>query len=133
MAENLSSAKLDNGFDPKKTKAAIEKIMAAREKASTATGRSGAAVKALIEDHGLNKKAAGMITSVLKKDPDEVRATVGAFVLYAYAMGAFDQSDLFDDHIKIMRQVVDAVDDGKPGKGTFLKPAPIEDHAEVAH
>lgn len=132
MAENLSSAKLD-GFDPKKTKAAIEKIMAAREKASTATGEAGAKVKDLIENHGLNKKAAGMITSVLKKDPDEVRATVGAFVLYAYAMGAFDQSDLFDDHIKIMRLVVEAVDDGKPGKVTPLRPAPVEEQPATAH
>lgn len=132
MAENLSSAKLD-GFDPKKTKAAIEKIMAARETASTATGEAGAKVKALIEEYGLNKKAASIITSVCKKDPDEVRATASAIFLYAYAMGAYDQADMFDDSVKVMRQILDAVDEGKPGKVTALKPAPIEDQPATAH
>lgn len=97
-------------------KAAIRDVNKHKEAASEATGRSGKATKELCEANNWNTKAFTFVSALTKKEPAQQSEVLGAIVSYAAAMGMFDTSDMYDDHIGAMQQVVENATAGKPSK-----------------
>lgn len=95
-------------------KSAIKDINKHKETASEAAGRAGNATKNACETYNFNKKALTMVAGLAKKEPAQQLETLGAIVSYAAAMGMFDGSDMFNDHIGAMQAVVEAATAGKP-------------------
>lgn len=96
-------------------KSAIKDINRHKESASEASGRAGNATKNACETYNFNKKALTLVAGLAKKEPAQQLEVLGAVVSYAAAMGMFDGSDMFNDHIKAMQDVIDAATKGKPG------------------
>lgn len=134
MAENLSRAGGESSFDASTLKKVIKTINSAKAKATEMNGEAGALTKNACEEHNLDKTALTFISRMARKEAADAAAIVGNIVTYAHAMGMFDTSDLFQDHVKAMRQVIADVDKGKAGKGsaTVTKLAKAE-AAATAH
>jgi hypothetical protein len=95
-------------------KAAVKDINRHKETASEAAGRAGNATKNACETYNFNKKALTLVAGLAKKEPAQQLEVLGAVVSYAAGMGMFDGSDMFNDHIKAMQDVIDAATKGKP-------------------
>lgn len=115
MAENLSRSTGD-GFDKDALRSSVKTINAAKAKASELNGEAGAATKNAAEQYNFDKTALTFVAKLARKEPADAQAIIAAVVTYGHAMGFFDTSDMFQDHIHAMRAVVTAVDDGKAGK-----------------
>ena len=112
MSEKVKSK---SALNVQALKAAVRDINKHKESASEASGRAGSATKTACETYNFNKKALGLVAGLAKKEPAQQLEVLGAVVSYAAAMGMFDGSDMFNDHIKAMQDVVDAATQGKPG------------------
>lgn len=117
MAENLSRSGGEASFDAAALKKHIKSVNAAKAKATEANGEAGALTKNFVEEHNYDKTAFTFVSRLARKEDADAQAIVSAVVTYAHAMGMFDTSDLFQDHVKAMRQVIADVDKGKAGKG----------------
>ena len=117
MAENLSRSGGDASFDAATLKKVIKTINAAKAKATEMNGEAGALTKNACDEHNFDKTALTFVSRMARKEPADASAVLGNIVTYAHALGMFDSSDLFQDHVKAMRQVIADVDKGKPGKG----------------
>lgn len=118
MADNLSRSGSASSFDAAKLKKVIKTINAAKAKAIEMNGEAGARTKNACEEHNLDKTALTFVSRMARKEAADAAAIVGNIVTYAHAMGMFDTSDMFQDHVKAMRAVIDDVDKGKTGRGS---------------
>ncbi|MEY4951808.1 MAG: hypothetical protein RL299_232, partial [Pseudomonadota bacterium] len=84
-------------------KSAVRDINKHKEASSEASGRAGQATKNACETYNFNKKALGLVAGLAKKEPAQQLEVLGAVVSYAAALGMFDGSDMFNDHIKAMQ------------------------------
>lgn len=116
MAENLSRSG-DTSFDATAFKKAIKSVNAAKAKATEMNGEAGALTKNFVEEQNYDKTAFTFVSRLARKEDADAQAIVSAVVTYAHAMGMFDSSDLFQDHTKAMRAVLDKIDAGKAGSG----------------
>lgn len=134
MAENISRSGGEATFDAATLKKVVKTINAAKAKATEMNGEAGALTKNACEEHNLDKTALTFVSRLARKETADAAAILGNIVTYGHALGMFDTSDLFQDHIKAMRQVITDVDKGKPGKGaaTVAKLAG-SDAAATAH
>lgn len=117
MAEKLRSGGATS-FDAAMLKKVVKNINAAKAKATEMNGEAGALTKNACEEHNLDKTALTLVSRLARKELSDAQAIVGAIVTYAHAMGFFDTSDLFQDHVKAMRVIVEAVDKGVAGSGS---------------
>ncbi|MGN7869371.1 hypothetical protein [Paracoccus sp. 22332] len=117
MAKQLKDAP-DTSFDPKQLKKSVETINRVKAKATEMNGEAGAATKAAVDEHNFDKTALTFTSRLARKEPADAAAIAGACVAYFHAMGFFDTSDMFQDHTKVMRKIIEDVDAGKPGKGS---------------
>ena len=117
MAENLSRSSGDASFNAAALKKAIKTVNAAKAKATEMNGEAGALTKNAVEEHNFEKTAFTFVSRLARKEDADAQAIVAAVVTYAHALGMFDTSDLFQDHTKAMRAVLDKIDAGKAGSG----------------
>lgn len=97
-------------------RAAIRDVNKNKEAASEAQGRAGKKTKEVCEANNWNTKAFTFVSGLSKKEPAQQKEVLGGIVAYAAAMGMFDSSDMFDDHIGAMQQVIENATAGKPRK-----------------
>ncbi|MGA0615910.1 hypothetical protein [Paracoccus sp. KR1-242] len=131
MAENLSRSGGDASFDAASFKKHIKSVNAAKAKATEFNGEAGALTKEFVEKRNYDKSAFTFISRLARKETADAQATVAAVVTYAHAMGFFDSSDMFQDHTKAMREILDKIDAGKAGSGaaTVRKLAKAQEEA----
>jgi hypothetical protein len=115
MAKQLKDAP-DTSFDPNALRKAIKSVNAAKSKATEMNGEAGSATKTAVEEHNLDKTAFTFTSRLARKEPADAAAIAGACVAYFHAMGFFDTSDMFQDHTKVMRRIIEDIEAGKPGK-----------------
>lgn len=117
MAKQLKDAP-DTSFDPKQLKKSVETINRVKAKATEMNGEAGAATKAAVDQHNFDKTALTFTSRLARKEPADAAAIAGACLSYFWAMGFFDTADMFQDHTKVMRQIITNIDAGKPGAGS---------------
>ena len=95
----------------------MKAVNAAKAKATEMNGEAGALTKNAVEEHNFDKTAFTFVSRLARKEDADAQAIVSAVVTYAHALGMFDSSDLFQDHTKAMRAVLDKIDAGQAGRG----------------
>lgn len=114
MADKVSKATSGSkALNVSALKSAVAQINKHKEAASEASGRAGKATSEACETYNFNKKALSLVAFLAKKDAAQQKEVLGAVVSYAAAMGMFDSSDMFDNHVEAMRAVVEAATSGK--------------------
>ena len=78
-----------------------------KELASEYAGHAGKVVSGAVERWGIDKKAFGLMQALRKKPEDARAVTLRAILRYAQYEGFFDDVDLFDSTLSIMREIID--------------------------
>lgn len=115
VAKQIKDA-ADTSFDPAALRRSIKQVNAAKAKATEMNGEAGALTKNAVEEHNFDKAAFTFASRLARKEPADASAIAAATVAYLHALGMFDTSDMFQDHIKVMRKIIEDVDSGQSGK-----------------
>ena len=115
MADKLKP-NTPTAFNADALRSSVGQINKQKEKASEASGMAGKLTAEACENYGFNKKALGWVAGLAKKEADQQREVITAFLIYGHAMGMFDQVDMFDGSVAVMEQIVADAKAGKSGK-----------------
>lgn len=80
-----------------------------KQLAADYSGQHGAYLKNQIEHHGLNRRALANALSVMRLEASEQQAFIRASLDYLHKLGAFDQTDLFDDMLKTLEDIIETI------------------------
>lgn len=107
MAEKLKAEKASTGLDKAALKRCVTDINRHKEKAAEYVGLAGKATGNAVETYNFDKKALTFCAQLMRKEPAQQMATLGAIITYAEALGMLDQFDMFNDAIGAMQAVIE--------------------------
>ena len=113
MAKKPENAASTRGITPKQLRAAVEEVDSYKQKASEAAGNAGQRTGQIVEQYGLDKAAFTHARKLASQEDKKRSATVRASLEYWDKLGFFDQFDIFDSTIDVMRNIVKRFDDMK--------------------
>ncbi len=119
MAEKLKAATATTGLDKAALKRCVADINKHKEKAAEYVGLAGKATGNAVETYNFDKKALTFCAQLMRKEPAQQMATLGAIITYAEALGMLDQFDMFNDAIGAMQAVIEraTADQKQPAPG----------------
>lgn len=106
MAEKLKASEAKTGLNKDALKRCVSDINRHKEKAAEYVGLAGKATSNAVETYNFDKKALTFCAQLMRKEPEQQLATLGAIITYAEALGMFSQMDMFNDAIGAMRAVI---------------------------
>lgn len=108
MADKLKPAAAKaGGLNKEALKRCVFDINKHKEKAGEYIGLAGKATGNAVETYNFDKKALTFVANLMRKEPAQQLATLGAIITYAEALGMFAQMDMFNDAIPAMQAVID--------------------------
>lgn len=107
MADKLKATKASSGLDKAALKRCVTDINKHKEKAAEYVGLAGKATSNAVETYNFDKKALTFCAQLMRKEPAQQMATLGAIITYAEALGMLDQFDMFNDAIGAMQAVIE--------------------------
>ncbi len=113
MAEKLKAATVKVGLDRAALKRCIADINKHKEKAAEYVGLAGKATGNAVEVYNFDKKALTFCAQLMRKEPAQQMATLGAIITYAEALGMLDQFDMFNDAIGAIQSVIEKATAGE--------------------
>ncbi len=117
MADKLKTSSASQKLDREALKRCVKDINRHKEKAAEYVGLAGKATSTAVETYNFDKSALTFCARLMRKEPDQQLATLGAIITYAEALGMFSQMDLFNDAIGAMRSVIEKAEGGQAPPG----------------
>lgn len=90
-------------------KRVIKEAVRLKQTAAEYTGQHGAYIKNSVENYGLDRMALTMTMRFKGLETARQQAVMRAFLDYAHKAGLFDQTDLFDDTVKTLEAILEAI------------------------
>jgi hypothetical protein len=116
MADKLNASTAKSGLDKAALKRCVTDINRHKEKAAEYVGLAGKATSNAVETYNFDKKALTFCAQLMRKEPEQQLAALGAIITYAEALGMFSQMDLFNDAIGAMKSVIESAEKGSKSR-----------------
>jgi hypothetical protein len=120
MAKKIkqTASAASGGVPAEDLKRVVKEFHRQTAQAAEYNGRAGQAIKTIIDNHNLDRKAFRFALGLSKMEETKRQATLRALIDYAHKLEMFDAVDAFDDIVSRMEQISEEIRSrsDKPGK-----------------